>query len=83
MENTQRGWILYAIVLSLNCLMVEEGATVVKRHLIINATGLIQHIYFENDLTSKFKSKKLLWRKVFFHRRQEAVDSFCVKKNKV
>ena len=57
MENTQRILILYAIMLSLNCLNAEEGATAAKRHLIINAAGLIQPIYFENALTSRFKSK--------------------------
>ena len=60
MENTQRIWVLYVIVLSLNGLMAEEGATAAKRHLIINAAGLIQHIYFKNALTSKFKSKDML-----------------------
>ena len=39
MKNTQRVWTLY-VVLSLNCLMTEEGAKAVKRHLIINAAGL-------------------------------------------
>ena len=64
MENIQRVWILYVIVLSLNCLMAEEGATAAKRHLIINAAELIQHMYFQNALTSKFKSKgMLLWRR--------------------
>ena len=63
MKTTQKIWILYAIVLSLNCLMTEEGAKAAKRHLIINAAGLIQYIYFENALTLKFKSKDtLLWR---------------------
>ena len=34
--------------------------------MIINAAGLIQPIYFENVLTSKFKSKDmLLWRRDF------------------
>ena len=43
--------------------MVEEGLTAAKRRLIINAAGLIQHIYFENALPLKFKSKDmLLWR---------------------
>ena len=57
MENTQRIGMLYVIVLSLNCLMAEAGATAAKRHLIINDAGLIQHMYFENALTSKFKVK--------------------------
>ena len=60
MENTQRICIVYVIVLSLNCFMAEEIATVAKRHLIIKAAELIQHIYFENALTSKFKSKDML-----------------------
>ena len=45
---------------------LAEERTVAKRHLIINAAGLIQHIYFENALTSKFRSKDtLLWRRGF------------------
>lgn len=40
MENTQRVWILYVIVLSLNFL-ISEGGTTAKRHLIINAAKLI------------------------------------------
>ena len=54
MKNTQRVWILNIIVLSLNCLMAEERATTARRYLIINAAGLIQHIYFGNALTSNF-----------------------------
>lgn len=54
MENTQRIWILYIIVLSLNA---EEGAISAKRHLIINAAELIQHIYFENALTPNLSQK--------------------------
>ena len=42
MEKKQRIWILYVIMLSLNCLNAEEGATVAKRHLLINAAELIQ-----------------------------------------
>ena len=64
MENTERIWILYVTVLSLNCLIAGEVATVAKRHLIINAIGLIYDIYFENALTSKLKSiDRLLWRR--------------------
>ena len=34
--------------------------------MILNAAVLIQHIYFENALTSKFRSKDmLLWRRGF------------------
>ena len=64
MENTWRILILYAIMLSFNCLNAEEGATVTKRHLFINAAELIQYRYFENTLASKLKSKgMLLWRR--------------------
>ena len=45
MKNTQRIWILYVIVLSLNCFTSDEGETAAKRHLIINAAELIQHIF--------------------------------------
>ena len=46
--------------------MTKKGTTTAKRHLIINVAGFIQHIYFENALTSKFKSKDmLLWRRGF------------------
>ena len=66
MENTQRILILYAIMLSLNCLNAEEGATAAKRYLLINAAELIQDMYFENTLTSELKSKgMLLWRRDF------------------
>ena len=57
MENTQRILILFVIILSLNCLNAEEGATVAKRYLLINAAELIQDRYFENTLTSKLKPK--------------------------
>ena len=57
MENPES---LHIIVLSFNCSIAEEGARATKRHLIINAAGLIQTIYFENDLTSKFMSKDML-----------------------
>ena len=63
MENTQRILILYAILLSLNCLNAEEGATAAKRYLFINAAELIQDRYFENTLTSEFGSKDMiLWK---------------------
>ena len=66
MENTQRILILYAIMLSLNCLSAEEGATAAKRLLFINAAELIQDRYFENTLTSKLRSKGMLfWRRDF------------------
>ena len=66
MENTQRILILYAIMLSLNCLNAEEGATTAKRLLFINAAELTQDRYFENTLASKLKSKgMLLWGRDF------------------
>ena len=66
MENTQRILILYAIMLSLNCLNAEEGATAAKRRLFINAAELTQDRYFENTLASKLKSKDmLLWKRGF------------------
>ena len=57
MENTQRILILYAIILSLNCLNAEEGATDAKRYLLINVAELIQDRYFEKGM--------LLWRRDF------------------
>ena len=37
MKITHRILILYVIMLSLNCLNAEEGATAAKRYLLINA----------------------------------------------
>ena len=66
MENTQRILILYAIMLSLNCLNAEEGATAAKGLLFINTVELTRERYFENTLASKLKSKGLLlWRRDF------------------
>ena len=66
MENTQRILILYAIMLSLNCLNAEEVTTAAKRYLLINAAELIQDRHFEDTLASKLKSKgMLLWRRDF------------------
>ena len=53
MENTQRIFILSAIMLSLNCLNAEEGRTAAERYLFITAAELIQDRYSENTLTSK------------------------------
>ena len=60
MENTKRILILYVIILSLNCLNAEEGATAAKRYLFINAAELIQDRYFKNILTSKFGCKDMI-----------------------
>ena len=65
MENTQRIWILYVIVLSLNHLTAEEGETAAKRYLIINAAGLIQHIYLKIPWLQKLSKDMLLWRRCF------------------
>ena len=63
MENAQRILILHAIMLSLNCLNAEEGATAAKRYLFINAAEPNQDRYFENTLTSEFGSKDMiLWK---------------------
>ena len=68
MENIQRILILYAIILSLNCLNTEEWATSAKRYLLINAAELTQNRYFENTLALKLKSKGMLlwWRDFAF-----------------
>ena len=67
MENIQGILTLYAIMLSLNCLIAEEGATAAKRYLFINAAELIQDRYVENTLTSKFVSKvMMLWKSSSF-----------------
>lgn len=49
MENTQRLWILYAIVLSSKFFTAE-------RHLILGRIKLNQHKYFKTILTPKFES---------------------------
>ena len=54
MENTQRVWIMYTIVFSLNLLTVNELTT--ERHLIVGAAKLEQH---KGILTSKFGSKDM------------------------
>ena len=67
MDNTQKILILYAIMLSLNCLNPEEGKTAAKRYLFINAAELIQTRYAENTLTLKFVSKvMMLWKSSSF-----------------
>ena len=46
MENKQRILILYAIILSLNCLNAEQAAIVAKRYFFIKAAELTQDRYF-------------------------------------
>ena len=58
MKNTQRIWILYVIMFSLNCVNVEEGETAAKRHLNRNAAELIKHKYFTNALDFKIEVKR-------------------------
>ena len=61
MENTEKFWILYMLLFSLNYWIAEKITTTNKR----NATGLIQIIYFKNTLTQKFKPKdKLLGKRI-------------------
>ena len=60
MENSQRVWIMY-IVFSLKFLTVKELNT--KRHFIVWAAMLIQHVCSKGIMTSKFGSKDMmLWR---------------------
>ena len=67
MENIQRILILYAIMLSLNCLHAEEGVIAAKRYLFINAAELIKDRYFANTWTSNFGSKvMMLWKSSSF-----------------
>ena len=58
MENSQRIWIMYIIVLSLNFLTVNELNT--ERHFIIRTA---RHVYYKGIKTSKFGSKDILLRK--------------------
>ena len=64
MKNTESlDTIYYCVIFKL---FDGWGRSKSKRHLIINVVGLIQHIYIENALASKFKSKGiLLWRRGF------------------
>ena len=62
MKTTQRIQILYVIMLSLNCLNIQEGAITAKRYLFINAAESILNRYFENTLTSK---DMFFWRRGF------------------
>ena len=60
MESTEKFWIIYAILLSLNYLIAEKITTDKRK-----AAGLIQFIHFKNALTLKFKPKyKLLGKKI-------------------
>lgn len=47
-------------MLSLDFLISNKETTATKTHLIMKATRISQHIYFENVLNSKFKSKGML-----------------------
>ena len=57
MENSQRVWIMYTIVFSLNFLTGE-------RYLILGTAKLSQNIYFKGILISKYGSQvMLLWKR--------------------
>lgn len=79
MDNTQRVWILYVILLSLNFLAT-------KRHWIMETAGLSQPIYFNNVLTSKCKSKDMMhlgtgYAFISIGNERLCVNSFQLKKN--
>ena len=62
MEYTQRVWIMYIIVFSLNFLTVKELST--ERHFIVWAAKINQHICSKGILIPKFESKDmLLWKR--------------------
>ena len=62
MENTQRVWIMYIIVLSSNFLTAKELST--ERHFIVWAAKANKHVYYKGIMTSKFRSKDmLLWKR--------------------
>ena len=61
MKYTQRVWIMYIIVFSLNFLTMKELST--ERNFIVWAAKLNQPIYFKGILIPKFESKDmLLWK---------------------
>ena len=65
MENSQRAWILYIIVLSLNFLTVKELCT--ERHFIIWTAKLNQNGHHKGIMTSEFWSKNImLWKSSSF-----------------
>ena len=75
MENTEKFWIIYVLLLSLNYLIAEK-ITTDKR----NAAGLIQFIYFKNALTPKFEPKdKLLGKRIsiFFPQKMKSYGFFA------
>ena len=62
MENSQRLWILYIIVFSLNFLAVKELS--IEKHFIAWAAKLNQHAYYKGIMTSGFGSKDMvLWKR--------------------
>ena len=62
MEYTQRVWIMYITVFSLNFLTVNELST--ERHFIVQAAKLNQYIHIKDNLTSNCESKDmLLWQR--------------------
>lgn len=61
MENTQGVWILCVIVLTLNILIADKQMIAAKRHCIVKAARLNQSIHVKIVLTSKCKSKNVLY----------------------
>ena len=71
MDYTQRVWIVYIIMFSLNFLASE-------RYLILGTAKLSQHIYFEGFLNSKYWSKvMLLWKRGVVKSCRQACFSSC------
>ena len=64
MENSQRVWIMYIIVFSLNFLTVKDLST--EGHFIVWVAKLNQKVYYKGVLTSEFGSKDMvLWKRCF------------------
>ena len=63
MENSQRVWIMYSIMFSLNFLTVKELST--ERHFIVWAAKLNHHgYYYKGIMISEFGSKDIiLWKR--------------------
>ena len=87
MENTQRILILYAIMLSLNCLNAEEGETAAKRTVVYKCCWTNPRYVFWKYLGFKTEVKRFVTLEkrfcFWFHRKLETVNSFWVKKNQV
>ena len=58
MENSQRVWILYIIVFSLNVFTVKVLST--DAHLIVWASKMNQDVYYKGILTSEFGTEDMM-----------------------